>query len=161
MKLILRLLADAAIVVVAWLAIDHFCIRPYGWYAQHHDVYADLERADEEERNDGNRSVARELLERLDTGGPWGTNASYHVARAEALRILGRNDEAIATYQTALSLQRRPEIYTPLGLLQIKAGRREEGIQSLITAIRFNGAYGGWIDRTDVANEIVARLDLK
>jgi tetratricopeptide (TPR) repeat protein len=57
-------------------------------------------------------------------------------------RLLGRNDAAAAKYRKALAINRRPEIFFNLGMTLLDGGHREEGIQNLVTAIRFKPDAG-------------------
>ena len=115
------------------------------------------------ERDDGYSKVmaARGALERLhhcyirpvDVDPPLLTALSY--------RFLQRHDRAIEWYERALAIDRRPEIYLGLGLEQLKAGRREEGIENLTMACGFAPPMLDSIDdgvaRQEVQRRIAAR----
>jgi tetratricopeptide (TPR) repeat protein len=64
--------------------------------------------------------------------------AETQMVIAANYRILGRYDDAIAAYISALDVEKRPEIYLQLGLTQIQDGRTGEAIRNLATAVRFH-----------------------
>ncbi len=76
------------------------------------------------------------------------------VEKAALLRLVERHDEAIAAYQKALSMEKRPEIYAYLGITQAKAGQREEAIASLVTAARFSPNYLSFARDADLMNPV-------
>jgi len=82
------------------------------------------------------RFIARQTLDHVSTcmevtpG-----NVNLYMIRAAALRILGRPAEAIADYQHALTLDRRPEIYVNLGGALEEAGREDEAIRESIVGV--------------------------
>lgn len=53
-------------------------------------------------------------------------------------RVLGRSEEALVSYRTALRYDRRPEIFLNIGLIELDSGRLEAAIPPLVTACRFN-----------------------
>lgn len=64
--------------------------------------------------------------------------AEAQMVIAANYRILGRYDDAISAYISALDVEKRPEIYLQLGLTQIMDGRTSEAIRNLATAVRFH-----------------------
>jgi tetratricopeptide (TPR) repeat protein len=84
-------------------------------------------------------------------------NVQMHMVAAANLRLLKRYEEAAGHYRKALRYDHRPEIYFNLGLTEIDAGRREEGIRNLVLAGR-TGAYWNLIADESVRNEVTRRL---
>lgn len=62
------------------------------------------------------------------------------VALGAAAKAEGDPPVAIAEYQHALEIDRRPEIYFQLGLAQLEAGDRPAALESLVRACAFDPA---------------------
>jgi tetratricopeptide (TPR) repeat protein len=62
------------------------------------------------------------------------------MARAAAAEDDGDRTAAIAEYQNALRIDRRPEIYFRLGLLQHETGNGNDALNNLVRACAFNPA---------------------
>lgn len=60
---------------------------------------------------------------------------------AGSYRSLGMLAKAASTYQTALSYDRRPELYFNLGQTLLAMGQKQAGIQNLITACLYDPVY--------------------
>lgn len=67
-------------------------------------------------------------------------DALIPVARGAAAKAEGDPRTAIAEYQHALEIDRRPEIYFQLGLAQLEAGDRPAAMESLVRACAFDPA---------------------
>ena len=65
------------------------------------------------------------------------------MARAAAAQDDGDRIAAIAEYQNALRIDRRPEIYLRLGLLQHETGNDDDALNNLVRACAFNPAQLG------------------
>lgn len=52
-------------------------------------------------------------------------------------RLLGRSDDALRSYQYALRIEQRPEIYLALATLQLERGEADAAVDSLIPAVIF------------------------
>jgi tetratricopeptide (TPR) repeat protein len=76
--------------------------------------------------------LARPCMERCPEQLDWLliTAAAYHV--------IGRYDQAEATYREALRIDQRPEIYRELGLTQLDARRYDDAVLDLAVAFRFS-----------------------
>lgn len=70
--------------------------------------------------------------------------------------ILEQRGDAIASYERALRISRRPEIYQLLGEAQAATGRRREAIESLLMAQRSDPFY-----RNTEAQRHVLELELR
>jgi tetratricopeptide (TPR) repeat protein len=62
----------------------------------------------------------------------------YYLMLAANNLFLGRYEPAVATYQRALTIDHRPEIYFDLGTTLLEQGRVAEATPLLIQAVRFN-----------------------
>jgi hypothetical protein len=67
-------------------------------------------------------------------------DVSIPMTRAAAAEVDGDRPTAIAEYQNALRLDRRPEIFFQLGLLQHETGNDNDGMNNLVRACAFNPA---------------------
>jgi tetratricopeptide (TPR) repeat protein len=79
---------------------------------------------------------------------------------AANLRILGRYDDAIRTFEQALALAERPEIYAQIGEVEIERGNVEAARRALVKAATFNIVYVETVDqplRDEVYAEVFAR----
>jgi hypothetical protein len=87
------------------------------------------------------RVVARDNLKRLEAcQGCSSTDIAYLMVKAANEGAIQDLRAAEATYRQALALDRRPELYLNLGLMQLELGKTAEGTQSLLTACRFSFA---------------------
>jgi hypothetical protein len=62
------------------------------------------------------------------------------MTRSAAAEVDGNRVAAIAEYQNALRIDRRPEIYFQLGLLQHETGNDNDAMNNLVRACAFNPA---------------------
>jgi len=77
-------------------------------------------------------------------------------------RVLGERDEAIQSFQHALTLIERPEIYAQIAELEIERGNIEEGRTALMTASVFQIFYIDYVSepmRSEIQNAVMARYD--
>jgi tetratricopeptide (TPR) repeat protein len=65
------------------------------------------------------------------------TDASLHMELAWTYMLLGRVDEAIATFESSLRFHRRSELFRGLADAQISAGRAEDAIDGYARAVAF------------------------
>ena len=70
---------------------------------------------------------------------------------------LGDDRAAIAAYQRALTIERRPELYFALGMAQLRALDRAAAIESLARACAFDPAWLAEIPYPDVREEVRTR----
>ena len=77
---------------------------------------------------------------------------------ALAYRLLQQHEASIDWYTRALSIDRRPEIYFGLGVEQLKAKKREDGLRSLVLACAFAPQMIDSIDDGIVRDEVVHRI---
>ena len=80
------------------------------------------------------------------------------IARGAAARVLGDSRAAVAEYQRALAIDRRPEIYFQLGLAQLANRDRPAGIESLTRACAFDPARLSEIADPDARRDVRLRL---
>ncbi|HYC60588.1 MAG TPA: hypothetical protein VEK79_13570 [Thermoanaerobaculia bacterium] len=85
-----------------------------------------------------------------------------HLLRAANLRILGRYDEAVRTFEHALTLTERAEIYAQLGEVEIERGNVEAARRALLKAATFNIEHVMTVDqpmRDEIYTAVYARID--
>jgi tetratricopeptide (TPR) repeat protein len=83
-----------------------------------------------------------------------------HMLRAANLRVLGSYDEAVRTFQYALTITERPEIYAQIGELEIERGNIDAARESLIRAAMLNVMYVEVVDqplRGEIYDAVMAR----
>ena len=85
-----------------------------------------------------------------------------HLLRAANLRILGSYDEAVRTFEHALTLTERPEIYAQMGEVEIERGNVEAAKRALLRAATFNIMYVETVDepmKTEIYLAVYERND--
>jgi tetratricopeptide (TPR) repeat protein len=70
----------------------------------------------------------------------------YHLIYAVNARILGRNDEAVAHYTEALTIDHRPEIYFERGVTYLDERKLDAATADIALAARFNPNFLESID---------------
>lgn len=84
-------------------------------------------------------------------------DVDLHMELAANLSVVRRYDDVVRTYQDALRIDRRPEIYLNLGRAQLKANRPAEAIESFLAALRFNSSMVSGEDMLQVTDEVMRR----
>lgn len=69
------------------------------------------------------------------------TDPRYWMAEGLAYRAAGEPSAAITSYQKALALDQRPEIYLSLGYAELETGARKEATEHFLKAVRFDPFY--------------------
>jgi tetratricopeptide (TPR) repeat protein len=85
-----------------------------------------------------------------------------HMLLAANLRILGNLDEAVESFQHALALTQRPEIYAQIGELEIERGNIEAARAALTKAATFHMFYVEAVDeplRSEIYRAVMARYE--
>jgi len=72
--------------------------------------------------------------------------------------LLGLKEEALASYQQALTLDHRPEIYLSIGEIQLALDRFDEAVESYTTAVRFKPDAIDGIPSAEVVRRVRERL---
>lgn len=72
--------------------------------------------------------------------------------------LLGRTEEALASYREALKVDHRPELYLAIGDALIALGRFDEAVQSYTTAVRFRPAAIDAIQSGEAAQQVRRNL---
>jgi len=83
-----------------------------------------------------------------------------HLLRAANLRILGRPDEAVRSFEHALALTERPEIYAQIGEVEIERGNVEAARRALLRAATFNIMFVETVDdplKTEIYSAVYDR----
>jgi tetratricopeptide (TPR) repeat protein len=132
--------AVALVVVAAAVAAFYaFCVMPYRCNLVKSAQTAAIERFFENGAAPAARMAARRSLAELQpcTFPPCRDVGSDMLIGATC-RLLGRNDEAIRAYRHALTLDRRPEIFTNLAAAELAAGDRNAAREDFMRAALFN-----------------------
>lgn len=85
-------------------------------------------------------------------------NVQIDYTRAEALALLGDHRAAIAGYQRALTIDRRPEIYFDLGMSHLQLLDRQAAVDDLAHAVAFDPARLDEISAGDLRSEVETRV---
>jgi tetratricopeptide (TPR) repeat protein len=139
MTLTLRALALLLLGAATVFAIERWIRDPLRCTYTASTGAARLELADPSDYR--TRRVARQLrseLENCQCVDP--PDVGILMTRAAAAEIDGDRIAAIAEYQNALRIGRRPEIYFHIGLLQYETGNERDAIRNLARACAFNPA---------------------
>jgi hypothetical protein len=151
MTLILRALALLLLGAATVYAMQRWTLDPLRCSYAASTGAATLERADPADYR--TRRIAHQLrneLEDCQCVSP--PDAGIFMTRAAAAADDGDRVTAIVEYQHALRIDRRPEIYFHIGLLQHERGNDRDGIDNLARACAFNPALAA--DITDDALRI-------
>ena len=144
----LRNIGAGVIVVVAAGLIWFCCVMPWRCNRTMARITAATERLMRAEQESWkSAATARANLQTLDgCADVCRDDVDREMLAAANLRVLGRNEEAVALYEHALTWDRRPELYLQLGVTQVAAGLRETGINTLRKAVRFNPRIVNMVD---------------
>jgi tetratricopeptide (TPR) repeat protein len=83
-------------------------------------------------------SAANETLTRLSACDTRPLDVNVPMLIALSYRLLLRHDFAVRSYERALAIDRRPEIYLGLGMEQLEAGSRQAAVNTLLQACSFD-----------------------
>jgi len=160
MKMLARVLSVAVAAVVCGAAIVKFAYQPFAC-SREMTRLTQLTDAVEDTANDYERTMrARRNLERLSAlRAECPTDVRVHMLTGANLEILGRPEDALASYQAALAADQRPEIYAAIGEIQIQLGRPEDAIASYVRAARFNRNLYDYIHSDYVLSRVRKQLD--
>ena len=75
--------------------------------------------------------------------------------------LIGLEEESLASYQQALTVDHRPEIYLAIGEIQLALDRFDEAVESYTTAVRFRPDAIHGIPSTEVVREVREKLGPK
>lgn len=136
---VLRIAVAAALCLTVALVIRRDIVTRYQCSAEKKRTQLWMDSARQSETLDGRMAVARGAIPRLMRcveSDPSDYEALFllGVAHSEA----GQKEAAMRSFEAALALNERPEIYASMGILQLEAGRPEEGRSNLLHAAYFN-----------------------
>ena len=139
---VLRWLASLIICSAAAAAIWFYCIGPMRCEKMEFSVQRITERI-APYAADQIRVVpyARRNIQRLTPCMACASNVNRAMLLAANLRLIGRQEEAVAAYREALRRDRRPELYFNIGTTLLELGRDAEAREYLITACLYNPDY--------------------
>ncbi len=84
----------------------------------------------------------------------------FHLLMGANLRILGNYDEALQSFERALVIAERPEVYAQMAEIEIERGRPDTARQYLRNAAMFDLRYAAVVDqplRGEIEAEVLAR----
>jgi tetratricopeptide (TPR) repeat protein len=84
------------------------------------------------------RMYAKRNIQRLSSPARCYGDAELHNYRGMNHEILRQDHLALAAYELALTYDERPELYSNLSRVQLRLGRPDEAIDSLVRALRFS-----------------------
>ena len=121
------------------------------------DLVAAAGRAD----NYASIVAARHALDRLRHCSIHPLEVDPPMLTALSYRFLQRDRASIAWYERALTIDRRPEIYLGLGVMQLRAGQREDGLRNLTLACAFAPDMLDGIEDGAARDEVKRRISAK
>lgn len=130
-----------AVLLLVAVALYHLCWIPYRCNREVKAVQRSTDAALNAPPMDA-PSVAHRNLLRLDRClRQRATDIRVLMLAAANYQILNRPADAIAAYERALRIDKRPEIYFELGLTQLRVGDRSSALANLTKAARFAQQY--------------------
>lgn len=155
----LRRLIAVGVVAAGIYALYAFCALPYRCNLVEKSRNSATESAFRRAGSTEARILARENIDALlHCVEPGCHDVSLDMLLAANYRLLGQYQTAIASYQHALLLDQRPEIYMNLGSTEIAAGDRESARQHMLQAALFNVYMVAHIQDGVMRQEIVKKL---
>jgi tetratricopeptide (TPR) repeat protein len=156
---IVRVVVAALLVCATAYAVHRWCWRPYRCAAAVSAGATALEAA--EHRSDADRQrIARAVqtnLRRCACSSPELDMRTYF-ALAEASAAMGDYRAAIADYERALAIDRRPELYFALGMAYLNALDRLAALHNLARACAFDPARLAAIPYPEIREETARRV---
>jgi Flp pilus assembly protein TadD len=152
----LKAIGAAAVFAAATPALYYLCIAPYRANIQLVAVIAQTQKAISAPHARG-VIIARqniETLRKLLVVMP--TSVDLYMVLAANYREVGEDGQARDAYHSALRLDRRPEIYFNLGMLEMQAGQRDAAILDFAYAVRFEPPLITEIPGESLQKEILA-----
>lgn len=86
------------------------------------------------------------------------TNVRVPMLIAANEELVGRPEDALRSYQHALSIDRRPEIYTARALVQLRLGKVDEAVKSYAAALSFSPYLIEAIESREIRRRVAERL---
>ncbi|HVT04823.1 MAG TPA: tetratricopeptide repeat protein [Thermoanaerobaculia bacterium] len=151
-----KILATIAIVATAVAAIDAFCYVPYR--CNRLAKIGESIVAAAVAGNPAARLFLREqaaVFDRCIAHEP--QSVELQLLRGTSQSIFGDYEGALATYQTALQYDQRPEIYFDMAGTLLKLQRTDEAFDSYAMAIRFNPDFLPRISNRETRLRVMSR----
>jgi hypothetical protein len=73
-------------------------------------------------------------------------------------QILGRDDDAIATWRRAMAIAQRPEMHLAIGIIHMRRGHMDEAMNEFVIGGRFNPRIVGSLELHHLECQLDARL---
>ena len=138
----------------AWVWVPHRCSLEVTELARRTDG-AEKTAADYERTVRARRNIAD--LARLRESSPNDVRVPMLIAANQLL--MGLPAEAVRSYDDALSVDRRPEIYMARGDALVQLGRVNEAVDSYATAVRFDARFLDFVAPGILQDQIKARAE--
>ena len=133
----LKWLASAAVAGVTAAAIYALVVVPNRLNIEER-VISERTKAIQNEDPMAIAPIAREHVRKLTQMLRWlPTDTDLHMLLAANYELLQLREEAKATYEQALAVDGRPEIYIELGRIQLALGNYDAAVTSFARAVRF------------------------
>lgn len=133
----MRRIAVALVSVLAFAAIYFWCIVP--WRCNQVTKVMESAMRDALAGSDESREVLRSGLAEAEAfRSRIPDNANLNIVVASTYTMLGRYDEALAVYESALRFDRRPEMYFNRAGIRLRLNDAEGAMSDYIRAVRFN-----------------------
>lgn len=160
MRVIVRIGAVVAAAIVCGLLLVRWAYIPHHCNGAITRITASTEIADGTP-DDYRRLVrARRNLEELKAIRPWcaATEVRVPVLTAANEEMVGRPEDAIRSYDQALQVDRRAEIYAARARLQVRLGRIDEAVESYAVAARMDVTELDRIGSEEILRRVRERL---
>jgi len=158
-KTVMRALVLALIGVVCAWALVRWVYAPYHCIREIAAIGSTTLAADRTGVSSRAAVLAQESLSRARAlQGSCRTNVMLYPLIAANEQILGRDDDAIATYRRALTIARRPELYREIGIIHLRHGRMDEALDEFVTGGRFNPHIIDGLAFPELEQQLAARL---
>jgi tetratricopeptide (TPR) repeat protein len=154
---VLRVAALFLLIVATGYSLDRYALRPL--HCVHTASVGTATLGTMTIRDNRTQPLARRVraeLEGCDCVSP--PDAAIPIALASAAEATADLPAAIAEYERALLIDRRPEIYFQLGLLQLDSRDHSAGIEHIVRACAFDPARLSDVPYAEVRWETEQRL---
>ena len=156
--MILRRLGAFATIVIATLALYQCAYVPIHCSREVWRSEQRLATSAEGTDRSSQASAADQALARLSRCDARPLDVNVPMLIALSYRFLLRHDFAVRSYEDALAIDRRPEIYLGLGMEQLQVGSREAAVNTLFQACSFDPRLLDAIDDGQARVEVRKRL---
>jgi tetratricopeptide (TPR) repeat protein len=155
---VIRKFTAVAIVVVALLLLERYCVRPYRANRMNKAAMTRTIWAYDRRETAIGRDTARSNLTRLRKASALSApTVPTLMIQAVNYRTLSQWEQAIATYNRALAIEQRPEIYLNLAQCELEVRQYDQAIEHYSRAVLFDPLYLGQIPEGSTRDAVLAR----